>query len=260
MGAGGGREYRRIAMAGVLAPILDRLGGGALVVVAAPAEARAMLRARGADAALGDLFWRRIAIGDRIDLVVSGVGKANAAGATARLLDLERDRVVVSAGLAGALPGGGASIGRCLVASTSVLADEGVETEAGFRSSELLGFPALLGPGGAAGDRMGVAPDAALAGALAGATDGAGVIATVSSCSGTDERARALAARTGAAAEAMEGAAVGTAAANLAWALDVPAAAFCEVRVISNTTGSRGSQRWDLRGALGRLGALGASL
>jgi nucleoside phosphorylase len=52
--------------------------------------------------------------------------------------------------------------------------------------------------------------------------------------------------RTGALAEAMEGAAVGMVAARLG-------VAFAEVRVISNNTGDRGGQAWDLPGALAGL-------
>jgi futalosine hydrolase len=59
--------------------------------------------------------------------------------------------------------------------------------------------------------------------------------------------------RTGAVAEAMEGAAV----ALVAHRLRIPMA---EVRVVSNTTGSRPRQVWDLKGALARLSDLAAAL
>jgi nucleoside phosphorylase len=76
--------------------------------------------------------------------------------------------------------------------------------------------------------------------------DTAGPIATVSTCSGTDALAAQVRARTGALAEAMEGAAV----LHIAARLGVPAA---ELRIISNTCGHRPSQRWDLPKALARL-------
>jgi futalosine hydrolase len=53
-------------------------------------------------------------------------------------------------------------------------------------------------------------------------------------------------ARTGAVAEAMEGAAVGL----VAHRLGIP---FGEVRIISNTTGDRNLQRWDMKRALASL-------
>jgi futalosine hydrolase len=72
-------------------------------------------------------------------------------------------------------------------------------------------------------------------------------IATVSTCSGTDAAATEIAHRTGAAAEAMEGAAVGL----VAFRHKV---AFAEVRVISNTTGDRSRQVWALEESLAELG------
>jgi hypothetical protein len=66
--------------------------------------------------------------------------------------------------------------------------------------------------------------------------------------------------RTGAAVEAMEGAAVGLTAANLAFAVGSAAPAFCEARVVSNTTGDRAGQRWGLAEALARLREFAAAL
>ena len=79
--------------------------------------------------------------------------------------------------------------------------------------------------------------------------DATGPVATVSTCSGTDSLAAAVQTRTGAVVEAMEGAAV----ALVARRLDIPCG---ELRVVSNTTGDRPNQQWDIRGALDRLGAV----
>ena len=70
-----------------------------------------------------------------------------------------------------------------------------------------------------------------------------GRIATVATCSGSDLQAELIARRTSAIAEAMEGAAV----VHAARRLGVPA---IEIRTISNTTGDRQHQQWDLDGAL----------
>ncbi|MFG0274315.1 MAG: futalosine hydrolase [Phycisphaerales bacterium] len=247
-------------MAGLLSDILAARGGGALLVVAAPSEAGAVLKALDADASLRDRFWERLTLADGIDLVITGVGKANAAGATARVLDLARDRVVVSLGVGGALPDSGVRIGQVVLGAKSVFADEGLEAEAGFRTSESMGFPARLGPGGVVGGRMGVAADADLLAALRPIADREAVVATVSTCAGTDARAMAVIARTGAAVEAMEGAAVGVAAANCAAAGGASAPAFVEIRVVSNTTGDRARQRWDLAGALAGVERIGGAL
>jgi futalosine hydrolase len=73
-----------------------------------------------------------------------------------------------------------------------------------------------------------------------------GPIATVATCSGTDAAALEVVRRTGAVAEAMEGAAV----VHAARRLNVPA---IELRTISNTTGERGRQMWDLARGLAAL-------
>ena len=69
----------------------------------------------------------------------------------------------------------------------------------------------------------------------------------MATCSGTDAAARSVAERTRAVAEAMEGAAV----VHAARRLRVPA---IELRAISNTTGERDGQQWDLPAALDALG------
>lgn len=79
--------------------------------------------------------------------------------------------------------------------------------------------------------------------------DAVGPVATVSTCSGVGSLAEQVRARTGAVAECMEGAAV----AHVGARLGVPTG---ELRVISNTTGDRPGQRWDLKGALAGLEAV----
>lgn len=218
---------------------------GLLLVVAAASEARAIL---GRDAAA----WTLTQVSPRVDLVVAGVGKANAAGAAARFWDARRHGAILSLGIGGALPGAGVAIGQIVVATSSVFADEGVEAPGGFEDLASRGFPPWMGPGNAVPVdervRAWLFETARPIGAVC-----AGPVATVSVCSGTDTLAGAIAARTGAIAEAMEGAAVGASAARLG-------AAFGEVRVISNTTGDRVKQQWDLRGSLEMLGCVGRAL
>lgn len=182
-------------------------------------------------------------------LVVSGVGKSNAAGATAFALTRIEPRCAwaLNLGVAGALPRSGgddrsrAQLRQCVVATASVFADEGLAAPDGFTDVAAMGFPPLDGSAG-----MAAPCDKRLVELLASSADARGPIATVSTCSGTDALARAVAQRTGAIAEAMEGAAVGLVAARLG----VP---FAELRTISNFTGDRPSQTWDIRGALERM-------
>lgn len=184
--------------------------------------------------------WQ-IAHTGRFALAMSGIGKANAAGAAAAVVSrLGRPQGFICLGVAGSLPGSGATIGDTVLASPSLFLDEGVRTAAGFITCEQLGFP--IGP---AEGR--IFPDPALEAVLAPLAGHIGPIGAVSSCAGTDELAHQRAEL--AIAEAMEGAAAGVA----AWRLGVP---FAELRTISNTTGARDQQIWDLDLALRRLGEI----
>jgi futalosine hydrolase len=208
-----------------------------LLVIAAPAEARAVLRGLRADESLAERPWALHNAADGFDLLVSGVGKVNAAAALARSLDPARHGGILSVGVAGALPDAGLDLLATVAATACVYADEGLITPEGFTDCAAMGFP----PGPWAGSTVPVDPG--LLKGLKPLSDHAGPIATVSTCSGTDAHARAVRERTGAVAEGMEGAAV----AHVATRLGIPCG---ELRVISNTCGDRGGQRWDLPGAL----------
>ncbi len=213
-----------------------------ILAVAAPAEARAVLSVFGADLSLAEHEWTLHPLAEGVEILVTGVGKVNAAGALASVFSpsghTSGHKVVVSLGVAGALPGSGLSIGNVVVALRSVYADEGVLTPEGFSDCEAMGF--ALGPTMEGG---GVMHDAEVVAVLGRHADRVGVIATVSTCSGTDAGAAIVARRTGAIAEAMEGAAIGHVAARLG-------IRSAEVRAISNTTGDRAGQVWDLAAAL----------
>src|SRR5215468_11066936 len=90
-----------------------------LLAVAAPVEARAVLDGRGsarpaggAQAATPGVRWTCIPAGDGLDMVVTGVGKANASAAVARAFDPARHAGVLSLGIGGSLPGSGLEIGE----------------------------------------------------------------------------------------------------------------------------------------------------
>ncbi len=179
-------------------------------------------------------------------LVVGGIGRTNAASATTEAIIRHGPfDAVISVGLAGALPGCELSIGQTLVASSCIYAEEGLIGPGGFADVSGLGFTLGDFPGNA------VPVDEGLLETL-GAAFPLGPIATVASCSGTDAAAAEVVRRTGAMAEAMEGAAVVHAARRLGQKA-------IEVRVISNTTGDRARQQWDLEGALRSLRAAVAS-
>jgi len=179
---------------------------------------------------------------DNVDahVVVAGIGRTNAAAATtlAAVAHGPFD-AVLSVGVAGCLPGGNLSIGDLIAAETCVYAEEGITLESGAQDMRALGF--------ALGDFDGndVPCDANLCRQIAPVCPLVR-IATVASCSGSDAAADSVAERTRCAAEAMEGAAV----VHAARRLSIPA---IEIRAISNTTGNRDSQQWDLPAALDAL-------
>lgn len=241
-----------------------------IIAVASPAEARAVRSG-----------LRSLTNGDRARtaVLVVGIGKAPAAARTAATLARHGPAVVLNAGIAGVLPVRGKispQINDAVLGSASIFADEGLRHPDGFQGCDELGFPPVppdlscepvpASPqgDGRRGAGLAVVPDARVLDPLATLADHTGPIATVSTCSGTDAAALELAQRTGAIAEAMEGAAVGLAARLVGEPRpgepERPAhrPAFAELRVISNTTGDRDRQRWDLEGALRRLAAVTA--
>ena len=178
---------------------------------------------------------------DHSKVIVGGVGRTNAAAATTEAIirDGALD-MVVNAGVAGALPGGGLSIGDVVVASRCVYAEEGMLVPSGFTD--------IAASGLALGDFSGNAvPVDERALTRLSLLFRCGPIATVATCSGTDAAAEEVVRRTGAIAEAMEGAAV----VHAARRLGMPAV---ELRSVSNSTGDRDRQAWNLPKGLMALG------
>lgn len=218
-----------------------------LLAVAAPIEGRAILAAAGSGATFPAL-WEVVEVAAGVDMVHLGVSKANAAGALARVLGRGEGRygAVINAGIAGSLPDGGRFVlqpGDTVVAARCVFGDEGIVTPAGYQTVAAMGF--AINPDG----EDAFACDVRLVEGLRSMVTAVGDIATVSTCSGTDALAREVALRTGAIAETMEGAAC----ALVCHRAGVP---FVEVRAISNFTGDRAKQAWDIKGALAALEAL----
>jgi futalosine hydrolase len=191
-----------------------------LVVVAVEAERAAIVTA-----------------GASVQVVAGGVGPAAAAAATATALARDGQiELVLSAGIAGGFSP--LAPGAIAVASTSVFADLGAQTPAGFATASALGFGQ---------DTYAVEPRLAVE--LSDRTGGhLGTIITVSTVTGSVQRATELVARyPDAVAEAMEGAGVAAAAA-------LHGVAFAEVRAISNAVGPRERDAWEIPLALDALG------
>ncbi|HZN59605.1 MAG TPA: futalosine hydrolase [Planctomycetota bacterium] len=178
---------------------------------------------------------------------VTGVGKASAALQTALAIGRSRPRLVMQVGCAGAFRGSGLSVGDVAIATGEVLGDEGVISPRGFIDLRQLSLPALAGKGSAPAiyNEVPLSPIArstwqAVRRMSAGRFHvKQGLLATVSSGSGTTAAARRMEARWGALAESMEGAAAALSARALGLRM-------IEVRGISNAAGNRRRGDWDV--------------
>ena len=160
------------------------------------------------------------------------------------LLQQQRPASVLVFGVAGAYPqrhraDAALKVGDLCVVGTERLADEGVAKEDGFLDLAQMGL----------GDVGPFAADTVRSQAIADAL-GCPIVggATVSTCSGTETLSAAIAKRTGAAIETMEGAA-------LALACQAAGVPWVELRAISNWTGARARGGWDLSRATAALHA-----
>lgn len=249
--------------------------GPLVLVIAARGEVGAVLQgaqrpASGATytvpgSALAD--WTPISLSERLLVLQCGVGKANAAAGAMFAIAQLRASAVLSLGICGVLPPcdlettdrvaggavsgvGKAEIGSTILATASAYADEGIicPPEA-FQSVAEMGFP--MGPF----PDSGVPCSPRIFDVLRPLATHTGTIATVSTCSGTDRAAATVVSRTGAIAEAMEGAAIAHVVAK--WNETLPRGAsqiaLGELRVVSNTTGDRPAQVWNIRAAFERL-------
>ena len=228
----------------------------ALLIVAAPAEARAALAAfNRQDEQIAP--WQPEPLAPHLELLLTGVGKANAAAALAYAFNPAHHAIAINLGVAGMLPGSGLALAHSVLAEHSIYADEGGITPQGFVDIAEMGFPPELMVGVDATVAKQTPPN--LLAALKPLADHIADIATVSTCSGTDDAAWLVKQRTAAAAEAMEGAALAFTAAPLTRE-DTTPLPFAELRIISNPTGDRDTQRWNIKDALTRLTDLTALL
>ncbi|HEX5135966.1 MAG TPA: futalosine hydrolase [Planctomycetota bacterium] len=202
-----------------------------LVCFATPAEG---------DRLVGGLGGGRGRVAGReVALLRTGIGPVNAAHAVTNFLARERVEAVISCGIGGAYPGA-LDLLDVACAETETYADLGADSPDGFLDMERLGF-AVIEREPPLFNRLplGVFPIPRKLG-----------FATRTTCTGTDAAAREVAARTGAAVESMEGAAV----VHVCLRMNVPVG---EVRAVSNMVGNRDRGAWRVREAAAKAqGAL----
>jgi len=183
--------------------------------------------------------------GHEVALCAGGMGKANAAHAAALLLTKFEPRVLIVFGIGGAYASSGARIGDLALASEEIAGDEGVLTPEGFKGTQYIGIPlvqtaqALVHNHFPATSTLLQRVHRGLSASRPSENVHTGKFVTLSTCTGTNERARELESRYGALCENMEGAA----AAQVAVLHNVP---WLEVRSISNIVEERDLKQWDI--------------
>lgn len=212
-----------------------------VAVVATEQERRALLGELAAEPMI--LGPYRAVRTEHAAVVVSGIGPAAAAAAAATALALAPYRLALSLGICGGFPGA-TDIGDVVVSTDLVAADLGADSAEGFLGTGQLGWsdethPVDPGLVQRAADRLG--------------TVVTGPVLTVSTVTGTVSRARQLADRHGAVAEAMEGWGV----LEAARPHGVP---VLEIRSVSNLVGDRDTSSWDFPKAFEALTRIGTAL
>jgi futalosine hydrolase len=169
---------------------------------------------------------------ERLRIIVTGVGPVNAAYATTVAVLRRRPEAIVVCGVGGAYPAADLRIGDVVSAEIEIYGDLGAQSPTGFLDMKALGFPVIASPRPLFNELpLQVFPTVSRA-----------RFVTVSTCTGTDSVAHAIASRTKGAVENMEGAAV----AHVAHLLGVSVG---EVRGISNIVTNREVKSWKLKEA-----------
>ena len=175
---------------------------------------------------------RRHADPDRVTVLRMGVGPVNAAHAVTLAITRSRPSAIVVCGIGGAYPESGLEIGDVACADSECYGDLGATSPAGFLDMQAIGFPIVEGPP----PIYNVLPMQLFPSSRRVR------FVTMSSSTGTDVAARAIASRTGGAVENMEGAAV----AHVAVLHDIPVG---ELRGISNMVTDRDTTAWRINDA-----------
>lgn len=180
----------------------------------------------------GALLCERLSNRACAAVIVSGVGPVNAAHAVTLAIVAHKPKSIVVCGVGGAYPESGLSVGDVACAAIECYGDLGASSPIGFLDMKALGFPVIASPAPIFNDLpMQIFP-----------VDRRVKFVTVSTCTGVEDTARSIEARTGGAVENMEGAAV-------AHVAHLHGIAVGEVRGISNMVTNRDTKSWRLKDA-----------
>jgi len=176
-------------------------------------------------------------------ICAGGIGKINAAAATATLIERCHPRLVINTGCGGAYLASGLTVGELAIAGDEFLGDEGVLTSNGWQDLRFMGIPTLTH-----GNRLyhnaiplskHPAEKAMQLADYYGIKLVCGRFITVSTCTGTRQRGEELVRNFHGICENMEGAAV--ALTCLRYGIDC-----LEIRGISNMVDERDMKTWDI--------------
>lgn len=197
----------------------------------------------------GPNFYAGEIEGVKVVYSVSGMGKTNAAHAATILVRDYSPGLLINFGAGGAYPFTGLSLGDIMVAEAEIYGDEGVLDSDGFHGTEYMGIPVLRKGGKEYYNEF--ALDKRVAGEVVRTIGGAfeklsgaptvvsGKFVTLSTCTGTAERAAWLQNTWGAICENMEGAAI----AHICALYKIP---FVEIRGVSNIVRERDRAGWNI--------------
>lgn len=181
---------------------------------------------------------------NELSFIISGIGKSNAAIGTTYLIEKFSPDLLILFGIAGAYPSTGLSIGDVAIAEKEFYADEGVIIKEGFRGLDFINIP-LLKKG-----KKKFFNEFSLNKRVVNkvkrktrVTLKAGNFVTLSTITGTAERAIELRDKYNAICENMEGAAV-------AHVCEIFGKDLLEIRGISNMVDNRDRSRWDVKAGI----------
>jgi futalosine hydrolase len=213
-----------------------------LVLAATPAETALLrremnsstkLQCGGRELLRGSLYGAAVVVGH------AGIGAMLMAMQLTRMLTELRPEAVILCGCGGSYPDSGPGIGDLALASSEIYGDCGVTTDSGFIPLEQLKIPQQTRF--APLFRQSYKLDTPLFQRAAQLLPQAhcGPFVTVNNCSGTPELSRQLQQQTAGICENMEGAAAAQVCAEFSCPL-------IEIRGISNPTGTRADELWDI--------------
>lgn len=188
----------------------------------------------------GKIIFKGKFLSQNILLINTGIGKVNAAHSSTFILENYPVKCMINAGVGGAYPNSGLKIGDIAIALKEIYGDDGVIARTGWKDLKEIGIPLLQ-----IGMRRYFNEFPLNQAAQIPVNSGKGfqikrgIFVTVSSVTGTHQRAVELENRFNAICENMEGAAI-------AHVCAIYKAPLLGIRGISNIVGIRDKRRWNL--------------